>query len=275
MDHSRLFTFIDKNNSYNIYYLHGEKLMHEIYKIHNIGPVASKFYDQTILTSLHLINFTKLNENIGYYIDSEKPYFRFKIEMNHSGTMRTLLLPEEFEEFPQVLTGKARVTISYPNKQPYSSVIPLEETSYDDVFNQMIKNSYQSNSETMIGNKSSLLLRPLPKSNIDEKFDEIQTSTVNTIKEECGNFLGSVLMIDFKTEDEIIKLFTDNGFNYLGSTQVKFNCPCSKERMITNLLTLPEADQVDVFKDGPIDIRCDYCNTNYNIEKADIDNKVQ
>lgn len=67
--------------------------MAEIYKIHNIGPIASKFYDQTILTGLHLINFTKINENIGYYIDSNEPYFRFKIEMNNAGTLRTLLLP--------------------------------------------------------------------------------------------------------------------------------------------------------------------------------------
>jgi molecular chaperone Hsp33 len=275
MDQSRLFTFMDKNNSYNVYFLYGEKLMQDIYKIHNIGPVASKFYDKTILTSLHMINFTKIDENLGYYIDSEEPYFRFKIEMNHQGTMRTLLLPEEFDSFPEKLTGKARVTISYPNKQPYSSLIELSKTKTDDVFTQMINTSYQVKSDTILGNKSSALLRPLPASNIDEKFDEIKTSTIESIHKEVGSFLKEVVTKQFKTEEECIDLFSKNGFNYLGSKEVKFHCPCSKERMVTNLLTLPQDDQKEIFKDGKIEIRCDYCNSVYVIEESDIENKVQ
>ena len=273
MDHSRLFTFLDKKNSFNIYFLHGEKLMQEIYKIHNIGPIASKFYDQTILTGLHLINFTKINENIGYYIDSEKPYFRFKVEMNNAGTLRTLLLPEEFEEFPNKITGKARVTVSYPNKQPYSSLIEINEESTENVFNQMLNTSYQSKSKTMLGNKSSLLINPLPPTNIDEKFEEIQIATLQTIEKEYGDFLKELIASEFKTEDEIINHFKSNGFNYLASKQVQFNCPCSKERMVTNLLTLSQVDQDEVFKEGPVEIRCDYCNTLYNIAVDDL--KVQ
>lgn len=275
MDQSRLFTFMDKNNSYNVYFLYGEKLMHDIYNIHNIGPIASKFYDDTILTSLHMINFTKIDENLGYYIDSDEPYFRFKIEMNHQGTMRTLLLPEEFDKFPEELTGKARVTISYPNKQPYSSLIELNKTKTNDVFNQMINTSYQVKSDTILGNKSSVLIRPLPPSNIDEKFDEIKTTNLETIKAEVGTLLIEAVSKEFKTEQECINFFTENNFNYLGSKEVKFNCPCSKERMVTNLLTLTVDDQKEVFKDGPVDIRCDYCNTNYNIKESDIKNKVQ
>tara|TARA_B100001971_G_C18268024_1_gene596366 strand:- start:43951 stop:44772 length:822 start_codon:yes stop_codon:yes gene_type:complete len=273
MDHSRLFTFLDKKNSFNIYYLHGEKLMAEIYKIHNIGPIASKFYDQTILTGLHLINFTKINENIGYYIDSNEPYFRFKIEMNNAGTLRTLLLPEEFEEFPKAVNGKARVTISYPNKQPYSSLIELNNTSTDDIFNEMLNTSYQTKSKTMLGNKSSILINPLPPTNIDEKFDEIQVATLKTIEEEYGDFLKETIKENFKTEDQIIDHFKAKGFNYLASKQVQFNCPCSKARMVTNLLTLSQDDQDEVFKEGPVEIRCDYCNTTYNIAEEDL--KVQ
>jgi molecular chaperone Hsp33 len=273
MDQSRLFTFMDKNNSYNVYFLYGEKLMRDIYEIHNIGPIASKFYDDTILTSLHMINFTKIDENLGYYIDSEEPYFRFKIEMNHQGTMRTLLLPEEFDKFPEELTGKARVTISYPNKQPYSSLIELKKTKTDDVFNEMINTSYQVKSDTILGHKSSVLIRPLPPSNIDEKFEEIKTSTLDSIKAEVGDLLKEAVSKEFKTEEECIKFFTENEFNYLGSKEVKFSCPCSKERMVTNLLTLTADDQNEIFKDGHIDIRCDYCNTTYEIKESDL--KVQ
>ena len=47
-----------------------------------------------------MVNFLKPGESLGFYIDSEEPYFRFKIELSNTGTFRTLLLPEEFENFP-------------------------------------------------------------------------------------------------------------------------------------------------------------------------------
>ena len=52
----------------------------------------------------------------------------------------------------------------------------------------------------------------------------------------------------------------------MGSKEMNFHCPCSKERMIENLFTLTEDDRDHVFAENdPVEIRCDYCNTLYYI----------
>jgi molecular chaperone Hsp33 len=73
----------------------------------------------------------------------------------------------------------------------------------------------------------------------------------------------------------IVNQFESCNFNYLGSKEVKFHCPCSKNRMMTNLLNLHHNDLEEVFADdNELEIRCDYCNNVYNISKADL-NDIQ
>ena len=74
----------------------------------------------------------------------------------------------------------------------------------------------------------------------------------------------------------IIQYFEENDFRYLGSKEVSFHCPCSKERMIENLFTLQSIDRDSLFEDdSSIEIRCDYCNTIYTVLKTDLIKELQ
>ena len=48
-----------------------------------------------VLSSLQLVNYLKPGENAGFYIDSQEPFYNFKIELNNQGTFRTLILPKD------------------------------------------------------------------------------------------------------------------------------------------------------------------------------------
>jgi molecular chaperone Hsp33 len=222
----------------------------------------------------------KATENMGFYIDSEEPYFRFKIEMNEQGTMRTLLLPEEFDDFPEKINGKARITKAFPNKAPYASLIELKEEPTGAIVNKALRDSYQNKAEIIVGSKDcSFLFSKLPPSNLAKKFDEI-------IDEPLPNFIGDNQFIlkeiekersekerskKEMSEEEIIRFFSNKGFTLLGSKEIKFFCPCSKERMIANLLTLGKEDLTNIFeKERSVEIRCDYCNTLYEIKESEL-----
>ena len=45
----------------------------------------------------------EVGEQIGFYLDSEDPKFQFKIETSHQGDTRCLLLPENFQQFPEAI----------------------------------------------------------------------------------------------------------------------------------------------------------------------------
>lgn len=272
LNESRLFSFIDEQSAFTVHFLEAGKLMSDIVTTHNIGPVALEFYRGAVLSSMQMLNFMKATENMGFYIDSEEPYFRFKVEMNAQGTMRTLLLPEEFESFPETVTGKARVTKAFPNQKPYSSVVELENERAKDIVNAALKQSYQTQTHIDVGHKDcSLMFSKLPPSSLSKKFEEVVDLPLDHFMSRHRGLLKEVEQLGLDNQEEIIDFFSSKQLTYLGSKETKFFCPCSKERMISNLLTLGEKDIEDIFKDAPaVETRCDYCNTVYEIKEEDL-----
>jgi molecular chaperone Hsp33 len=216
--------------------------------------------------------FLKPGENLGIYIDSEEPYFRLKIETTYSGHTRTLLLPEEFNQFPMALTGKARVTKSFANeKSPYTSIIDLKKLETKEVLNQIFTESYQTDSEVIVANMcdQSLMITKLPEVNVNLVNNE-SISRSEYIKKH-NTFFQEVFENAYTDIEKIVKNFEDHGLAYLGSRQVSYFCPCSKDRMIRNLLGLYGNNHEAIFegKDS-LEIKCDYCHKIYKITGPDL-----
>ncbi|MCT4643266.1 MAG: Hsp33 family molecular chaperone HslO [Bacteriovoracaceae bacterium] len=271
MKESRLYSFLNNDIGFNVHVIDGKKILEELAKIHFIGPVALPYFNNTVLSSMQMINFLKPGENLGIYIDSEEPYFRFKIEMGHSGKMRTLLLPEEFKEFPHTLNGISRISKIYNGKQPYTSVVEMKDSSTTDIINNILAGSYQTNSKILVDANShnALMITKLPRKEIKRVIeDEFEDISIDTFMKENKDFLHDVLHTPTIEIENLVNTMESNKLMYIGSKELMFHCPCSKERMSTNLLTLHANDLNEIFEDkNSIEIRCDYCNTIYDIEK--------
>ncbi|WP_408098675.1 Hsp33 family molecular chaperone HslO [Peredibacter sp. HCB2-198] len=269
---SRLYSFLDHKNGFNVHFLEGQKLIHDLVLMHPMQGSGFAYFRDTFLGLLPIIFFLKPGESLGLYIDSEDPYFRLKIETNSAGHTRTLLLPEEFNLFPMKISGQARVTKIFPgNKTPYTSVIELNDTETKDVINQILSESYQTNSEVIVGEMSdqSIMVTKLPPVNVNSTIDE-SISRKDYIKKH-KNFFHNVFEMASNDIEKIVKLFEDHGFSYMGSRQIDFFCPCSKDRMVLNLRGLYAGDLEELFeKDDSVEIKCDYCRKSYHINKSEI-----
>ena len=115
------------------------------------------------------------------------------------------------------------------------------------------------------------MLPKLPPSNVNKKIEDFDDLTIQEIEEKFNDLIQAALLIpnaDVKTMEE---LFSTKELSYIGSKEVRFDCPCSKERMVENLFTLPEKDRNEIFIDKEtIETRCDYCNTIYEIHREEI-----
>lgn len=274
---SRQFSFINNKVGYTFSLLTGNTLISEITKIHNIGPNAIDFYKKTILGSAQFTNFLKPGETLGFYIDSEEPYFKFKIEMGHMGTLRTLLLPEEFDDFPSVFSGTCRINKVYANQSPYTSVIDYKNFKIEDLPNEVMDKSYQTNSRIIISEKfnNSIMITKLPPTNINKKIDEFEDINQGDFQRDFNELIKLSLNQETSDVATVEKVFSKFDFSYLGSKEIRFHCPCSLERMVDNFHKLPKEDLDDIFKeDSSVETRCDYCNTIYNIEKENILTKL-
>lgn len=271
---SRLYSFLDHKNGFNIHFLEGQKLIHDLVLMHPMQGSGFAYFRDTFLGLLPIVFFLKPGESLGLYIDSEDPYFRLKIETNSAGHTRTLLLPEEFNFFPMKISGQVRVTKMFPgSKAPYTSVLELKDTETKEVMNRILSESYQTNSEVIVGEMSdqSIMVTKLPPLNVNSTIDET-ISRKEFIKKHKG-FFHSVFEAASNDIENIVKMFEDHGFTYMGSRQIDFFCPCSKDRMILNLRGLYAGDLEELFqKDESVEIKCDYCRKSYHIMKAEIQN---
>lgn len=269
---SRLYSFLDHKNGFNIHFMEGQKLIHDLVLLHPMQGSGFAYFRDTFLGLLPIIFFLKPGESLGIYIDSEDPYFRLKIETNSAGHTRTLLLPEEFNVFPMKITGKVRVTkIFQNNSQPYTSVLDLNGVETKEVINQILSESYQTNSEVLVSEISdqSVMVTKLPPINVNSTTDEAP-SRKEFIKQHASFFQD---VFETATDDieKIVKLFEDHGFSYMASRQIDFFCPCSKDRMVLNLRGLYSADLEHLFEEkDSVEIKCDYCRKIYDITKSDI-----
>lgn len=270
---SRQYSFICNKNGFTISVIEGASLMDDISQIHNIGPHALEYYRKTVLSSLQMVNFLKPGENLGFYVDSEEPFFRFKIEIGNSGTLRTLLLPEEFEGFPENISGKCRIHKITQGREPYTSVLELADHPVQNIVNEVIEKSYQTKSTVLVSKdcSSSIMVTKLPPSNVNKKIEDFDDLSLDQILTKYNDLIQAALILpdaDVKTMDD---LFSTAGLKYIGSKEVKFHCPCSHQRMVENLFTLSEKDRNEIFNEKKtIETRCDYCNTIYEITKDEV-----
>lgn len=269
---SRLYSFLDHKSGFNIHFLEGQKLIHDLVLLHPMKQSGFAYFRDTFLGLMPIIFFLKPGESLGIYVDSEDPYFRLKIETNSAGHTRTLLLPEEFNLFPMKITGNIRITkIFSNNKQPYTSMLELKEVDTKDLINRVLAESYQTNSEVIVGEMSdqSIMVTKLPPINVNSTLEE-SISREEYIKKH-KSFFHSVFELATDDIEKIVKKFEDHGYTYLGSRQIGFFCPCSQERMVLNLRGLYSGDIDELFKDGnSINLKCDYCRKDYQITKAEI-----
>lgn len=273
---SRLYSFLDRENNFTIHFLEGQKLIHDLAIIHNVKAQGFAYFRDSILTSQCLISLLKPGEGMGLFIDSSDPYFRLKIEMNHAGRMRTLLMPENFNDFPEKIKGVCRLSKIFPNNPtPYTSVIELNQTNFHQVVNTILKDSYQIKSDIHISNSSdqSLMLVQLPPEKVDKEVivEPMQISDYwNKIQAKITTLFDKAIT----DPEEIQNTFESMGLTTLGSKQVEFKCSCSRERMVESIGSLCRSTSLkEIFEDkNEVETKCDYCKSFYLITRDEVVN---
>ena len=274
---SKVISFLDEKYGFSVRLLEGQRLIQDLALIHNVKKDGFSFFRKLVLTSMHLISYLKRDEGFGLFIDSEEPYFRFKIEANEHGSMRTMLFPEEFDTFPEKITATVRLSkVSRKNPTPYTSIIKAVDLKPSEIVDQILKDSYQVQGKIYISDQSdqSFYMTKLPRKNVNKKMDELSF-------EEFWDMNGEKvldILSEGHTDSTLIKnSMSKLGFTFLQSKSIEFKCPCSREQMLSGVLSLIQSHTVDeIFEDKKeIEARCDYCKTYYIIPRDEIESQIK
>ena len=271
---SRLYSFIDQKEGFTLHFFEGQKLINDLAIIHEIIGGGFQYFRDAILSFQPMISFLKPGEGLGVYIDSEDPYFRLKVEMSDQGQMRTLLLPEEFNQFPQKINGKCRIVKLLPGEvHPYTSIVNLEDIDAYGAINKILSDSYQVKSTIHVSDSSdqSIMLMKLPEINVN-KVETHYNMNLDQYWQSIEASTKELFSLGTTEQKDIQEHFEKKGFMYLGSKQVTFKCTCSRDRMLEGVRSLIWSSGIDaVFApdEDSIETKCDYCKTSYLLQRSE------
>lgn len=266
---SRIYTFIHHSKRFSFHLIDGQKIIADLAVLHNFSPKSLTYLRDTLLSSLLFERLIKPGETLGFYIDSQKPFFKFKLELSHSGQFRTMILPQDLKEIPQKFNGMARLTKNLPGASPYTSIVKAENDKTSHVFNTLLKQSYQDESISYISQVSdhSLLISKLPK---DSQELESSTPSVESFFKDNLHIFQDFFNKQINTEEALIHYFENQNFTYLAGKDLEFKCPCSREHYLIQLQHLNKETKEEICQDQQIDLTCDYCLSPYTYSREEI-----
>jgi len=269
---SRLYTFIDGPREFALYFLEGQKLIHDLVLRHDVRGGTLACFRDAVLSVQPMIALIKHGEQIGFYLDSERPYFRLKIEAGHHGGTRCALIPESLDEPPESMRGVVRVLKLFPrNRPPYQSVLSIDGLTLREVVNRVLRESYQVHSAVLVSEDSdqSIMLHQLPplKGEYDYSYDALRER-----RDGLERALRERLAAALHEPEAIREAFAALGFRLIASRAVGFQCPCSRERVIRSIRLAVGEESESLFDPGQalLEITCEYCKSVYRIGRDDL-----
>ena len=273
---SYLYTFVDEPREFALYFLEGQRLIHDLALLHPIRRAGFAYFRDVVLSVQPMIALLKHGEQFGFYIDSAEPFFRLKIETSHQGATRCTLVPEEFQEVPAAMRGMVRLVKLFPdNVSPYGSVLEVEALPLREIVNRVLADSYQVQAGIVVSQESdqSLMLLRLPPPTTDGE-DSQAPAAVGPRQQGMEQDLQRIFARGLHDLDEIESAFGEICFELLARRQISFSCSCSLRRMIENIGLAVGEDFEGLFDPDQhaLEVTCEYCKSRYSVTREDLRN---
>ncbi len=272
--HSRLYTFVDTSREFALYFLEGQRLIQDLALLHPVRRAGFAYFRDVVLSIQPMIALLKHGEQFGFYIDSDEPYFRLKIETGHHGATRCVLFPEEFQEFPAAMRGMVRMLKLFPNNRPpYESLLQVEQLPLGEIVNRVLTDSYQVHAAVDVSQQSdqSLMLLQLPPLSDDGQYD-YSLGAVTSRRAEIEDAVEQIFAEALHRPEQIETAFETIGFQLLAGRTLRIQCSCSRRRMIENIRLACGDEYEELFDPGEssLTITCEYCKSVYRVTREDL-----
>ncbi|MGB6105176.1 MAG: Hsp33 family molecular chaperone HslO [Pusillimonas sp.] len=191
-------------------------------------------------------------------------------EIPTDGTLQTLLNSHGSGRFIVILDPSAANT----DLKPYQGIIPLEGDSVAQVLERYMRDSEQLDTRLWLaadaGRAAGLLLQRLPShGGTASTPGETQEETWQRVCHLAATLTrGELLELDI---DVLInRLFWDEGLTPFEPQEVRWHCPCNRDRVANMLRALGRNEIEDILSEREaIDILCNFCGKPYHFDAVD------
>lgn len=260
-------------------------------KIHDMSPIVAQVSGRLVLANLLLAAGLKGEQaSLSLQLKCYGPLKGISSTADGEGRFRAYPHQAQVENFYNAKNqldlaaamGQGTLTVmrDLGLREPYTGQVPLQEggdvagtvayyLAKSEQIQSVIFLSLSLNQEGVY-KAGALLVQPLP--NITEE-------ELNYLEQRAfGGFpeISYLLEEGFKPAQFMDMFMGDPDILYLEERPVQFFCPCNRERMLRNLMTLGKQDLEELagLSTG-IQLECHYCNKVYHITQKEVQDLMQ
>lgn len=270
------------NDHVRIYLLNSKKMVEDARFHHDLYPTSAAALGRTMsVTALMGLMQKDENEQVSVVINGGGPIGTVLAVANSNGEVkgfcgnnRVYMTYEGTHKLAVGVgvgtNGYLKVTKNLKLKQNYTSQVALQTGEIGDDFAYYFSVSEQVPSIVSVGvlvnedysirSAGAMIIELLPN-HTEEDIQYLENLKLEPI--------SSVLDKNDNIHDYLNLLFPEA--KVLDEKSVRFYCDCSKERFMTNFLTLPKKDLEEICKDDHIDVKCEFCNKEYRFDRNDLE----
>lgn len=238
-------------------------------------PVKQLLAELVAATSL-LTATLKFEGDIALQLQSDGPVKFAAVNGTHQQQFRGVVrLQQEIQgsSFRDLVgeQGYMVVTITPAKGERYQGIIPLEGDSLVSTLEGYFQQSEQLPTRlylhTDIGDQhcraAGMLVQVLPvdPQKARDDFAHVMALTNTMTKAE---------LLDLPIEESLYRLFHQEVVELFPAQTVTYVCGCSRTKCESAIVSLGQQAIDEHMADGGLDIRCEYCNTNYHFDQTDL-----
>lgn len=258
------------------------ELVNEACRRHDLGPTAAAALGRALSGAVLLAGLLKDDQSIQLIFEGNGPLGKVIAEATHAGDCRGYVV-EPRAEVPLKEgmvdvaggIGKAgflRVVKDIGLKEKYTGLVQLYTSEVGEDIAYYLTESEQTPSAISLGvhlqpdgkiaAAGGFLIQSLPPA--DEQLLQELTKQAHSHASITGMLTAGKMPADI-----LGGLFTNIPFKRTGSSSLRFQCTCSKEKMENVINTLPLEDIRYLLEqdDGAV-VKCDYCAGSYTFSRS-------
>ena len=277
-----------KNRPIRVFACKTTDLLEKARTLHDLWPTSSAALGRMMSSVLMMASMEKNNEKLTVTINGGGPIGTLLCVSQGDGKIKGFV-GEPHCMYHNNETDKLAVGYAVGNqgylqvikdmglKEPFVSQIPLQSGEIGDDFTMYFAASEQTPSAVsvgvLVGENNEILASG---GFIVQLMPGAQEEDIALVEKALQDFPAvSALINDGLTPEDILHQLLED-VEILATQDVAFECNCSKDHFAKALLTIGKQELLDIIeKDGFCEVNCQFCNSHYRFEKAELEAMVK
>lgn len=245
-------------------------------------PAVQVLLAQSLLVVAMLSSGIKFNGRISLQLQSSGPLSLLMADCSEDGGLRGIARVDEQAELPDspevlfaTLAGNCNLTLTLEpadGGQRWQGIVPLEGKGLDEAIEAYFVRSEQLATRVKLavgtGQASALMIQQMPGQSDDpDGWNRLEHLIATVHADE---------MLEPDMERLLEKLFHQENRRVFPVRELKFYCPCTRERVLGVLQGLGADELQDMAEQQEVvEVRCQFCNRAYHFDEFDLSAIIQ